>query len=95
MTGFVIVLGRSLLMNDLSFGAMAISTTGAIGGIVGMPLPLLVGWLSDRAARRIFLYLGCLAGITALAIDIRIGLMVLAIVLLTHIRVAGSADGCR
>jgi MFS family permease len=68
VAGFVIVLGRSLLMNELGFGALAIASTGAVGGVVAMPLPFLVGWLSDRTGRKIFLYLGCLAGITSLSL---------------------------
>jgi DHA1 family multidrug resistance protein-like MFS transporter len=68
VAGFVIVLGRSLLMSDLGFGAMAIASTGAVGGIVAMPLPLLMGWLSDRTGRKVFLYLGYLAGIASLSV---------------------------
>ena len=47
---------------------MAIASTGAVGGIVAMPLPLLMGWLSDRTGRKIFLYLGYLAGIASLSV---------------------------
>lgn len=68
VAGFVILLGRSLLMSDLGFGAMAIASTGAVSGIVAMPLPLLMGWLSDRTGRKIFLYLGYLAGIASFAV---------------------------
>jgi len=68
VASFIIVLGRSLLMSDLGFGAMAIASTGAVGGIVAMPLPLLMGWLSDRTGRKIFLYLGYLAGIASLSV---------------------------
>lgn len=64
--GFVINLGRSLLMTDLGFGALEISSTGAVSGVVAMPLPFLMGWLSDRMGRRIFLYLGYLAGAAGL-----------------------------
>jgi MFS family permease len=66
IAGCVILLGRSLLMSDLEFGALAISSTGAVSGIVVMPLPLLMGWLSDRAGRKIFLYLSYLAGVASL-----------------------------
>lgn len=68
IASFIIVLGRSLLMSDLEFRAMAIASTGAVGGIVAMPLPLLMGWLSDRSGRKIFLYFGYLAGIASLSI---------------------------
>lgn len=68
VAGFIILLGRSLLMNDLEFGALAISSTGAVGGIVAMPIPLLMGWLSDRTGRKIHMYLGYLACLTGLII---------------------------
>jgi MFS family permease len=68
VAGFVILFGRSLLMSDLGFGALAISSTGAVSGIVGMPLPLLLGWLSDRGGRKIYLCLGYLAGAASLSI---------------------------
>ena len=69
---FVIVLGRSLLMSDLGFGAFAISRTMAIGSIIAVPIPLLMGWLSDRTGRKIYLYLGylaCMASLFVLAIS--------------------------
>jgi MFS family permease len=65
ISGFIVVLVRSLLMNDLGFGAMAISSTGAIGGFVTLPLPFLAGWLSDRTDRKSFLYIGYLAGLAS------------------------------
>jgi MFS family permease len=68
IAGVTILLGRSLLMSDLDFGALAISSTGAVGGIVAMPIPLLMGWLSDRTGRKIYMYLGYLACITSLIV---------------------------
>jgi MFS family permease len=68
ITGFIVLLVRSLLMNDLGFGALAISSTGAIGGIVTLPLPFLVGWLSDRQGRKNFLYPGYLAGFVSVCV---------------------------
>jgi MFS family permease len=65
---FVILFGRSLLMDGLGFSALAISSTGAVSGIVAMPLPFLMGWLSDRAGRKLFLVLGYLAGVAGLSI---------------------------
>jgi MFS family permease len=61
-------LGRSLVMNDLGFSATAISSTGAIGALCTLPLPILVGWLSDRAGRVQLLVLGYLACTTALLV---------------------------
>jgi MFS family permease len=49
--GFISVLGRPLLMNELRFDAAAISGVVAIGGAVSLPLPFLFGWLSDRMNR--------------------------------------------
>jgi len=66
--GFIIFLGRSLLMRDLEYGAFAISSTGAISGLVAMPIPLLMGWLSDRTGRKIYMYLGYLAVIAGLLV---------------------------
>jgi len=68
IASFVIILGRSLRMDELGFGALAISSTGAVGGLVAMPIPLVMGWLSDRTGRKIYLYLGYLACIASLAV---------------------------
>jgi DHA1 family tetracycline resistance protein-like MFS transporter len=45
-------MGRSLAMKNLAFTATAISSTGAVAGAVTMPLPIVVGWLSDRTGRK-------------------------------------------
>jgi MFS family permease len=68
VAGFIIVLGRSLLMDNLGFGALAITSTGAIGGLITMPLPFIMGWLSDRYGRKIFIAICYLAGLTSLII---------------------------
>jgi MFS family permease len=65
---FVIVFGRSLKMSDLDFNATAISITGAVSGIIAMPLPALMGWLSDRTGRKVYLYAGYVIGIISLSI---------------------------
>lgn len=70
---FVSMLGRSLAMNDLGFVAAAISSTGAIGGAVVLPLPPLIGWLSDRVGRKRLLalcYLAGTAGLSVLAVSV-------------------------
>ncbi len=46
------ILGRSLAMNTLGFPPGAITSTVAVGGIVSLPLPPLIGWLSDRMGRK-------------------------------------------
>jgi MFS family permease len=65
-------LGRSLAMNDLGFGATAISSTAVVGALLALPLPVLVGWLSDRTGRvRILVlgYLACTMGLLVLAMS--------------------------
>jgi MFS family permease len=52
-----IILCRPLLMNSLHFDATAISSAGGMGALLTLPLPLLVGWLSDRLGRKPFLIL--------------------------------------
>jgi len=65
-SSFIVVLTRSFIMNDLGFSPLEISSTGAVGGLISMPLPLLMGWLSDRMNRKFFLLIGYLAGIIGL-----------------------------
>jgi MFS family permease len=50
--GFVSSIGRSLAMNGLGFTSTSISSAGAFAGAVTLPLPLAVGWLSDRVGRK-------------------------------------------
>jgi MFS family permease len=63
--GFAGMLGRSLAMDGLGFAATAISSTGMIGGIVSLPLPPVVGWLSDRIERRRLLVVGYVLGLSS------------------------------
>ena len=63
-------LGRSLLMDKLGFDATAISSTGAVAGLVGLPFPFVLGWLSDRMGRKpllIFCYLASAVSLTILS----------------------------
>jgi MFS family permease len=62
----VLILGRSLAMRDLGLPAAAISSAGAIAGAATLPLPPLLGWLSDRAGRRRCLALGYISGTAGL-----------------------------
>jgi MFS family permease len=66
ITGFFIVLIRSLTMNELGFSSFEIASTGVVGGLIAMPLPLLMGWLSDKGGRKTFLYAGFLIAFAAL-----------------------------
>jgi MFS family permease len=63
---FVSVFGRSLAMDARGLAATAVSSTGAVGGAITLPIPLLAGWLSDRLGRRRFLVLAYLAGVVGL-----------------------------
>jgi len=60
--------GRSLTMDQLGFLAAAISRTEAIGGAVVLPMPPLIGWLSDRIDRKRCLAISFLAGTVSLLI---------------------------
>jgi MFS family permease len=61
-----IILGRPLIMDGFNFDATAIASAGAAGGLVATPLPLLIGWLSDRFGRKPFLVLSYLMLIASL-----------------------------
>ena len=65
---FVNILGRSLTMNNLNFSATAIASTGAVGGAIALPLPVLLGWLSDRIGRKLLLIVCYLAGLLSMLI---------------------------
>jgi MFS family permease len=63
---FFILLIRLLAMTDMGFGPLEISSTVVVGGLISMPLPLLMGWLSDRIDRKTFLVFGYLSAVAAL-----------------------------
>jgi MFS family permease len=42
-------------MNELGFAATAITSTGVVSGIISLPFPFLIGWLSDRLGRKRFI----------------------------------------
>ena len=48
----MIFLSRPLIMNALDFDLSTISRTAAIGSLVTLPLPLILGWLTDRIGRK-------------------------------------------
>ncbi len=54
---FVGILSSSLRMNALGFAATAISSTVAVSSALTLPLPLLIGRLSDQFGRKRFLLL--------------------------------------
>lgn len=59
-------LGRSIVMDQIGFSATAISLAAAIGGAVGLPMPLVMGWLSDRFGRKRLLLGSLGTGVLAL-----------------------------
>jgi hypothetical protein len=61
LAAYVFIVGRSLVMARLGLGATAISATSALSEVPILPLPLLLGRLSDRFGRKPFLILGYLA----------------------------------
>lgn len=63
-----ITLSKPLIMDSLHFDATSISTAGAIGSLVCLPLPFLVGWLSDRLGRKPFIVLCYLSQVIGLLI---------------------------
>jgi len=67
IAGFFIVLIRSIEMNDLGYSSFEIASTGVVGGLIAMPLPMLMGWLSDQVGRKAFLYTGYLIGFLGIA----------------------------
>jgi MFS family permease len=70
IAGFVGMMGRSMSMDALGYPASAISSTMALSSALTLPLPLLIGWLSDRLGRKRFLvasYLVAAVGLTVLS----------------------------
>ena len=60
--GFFVILLRSWVMDKLGFGSLDITSTVAIGGLVSLPVPYLMGLISDRMGRKTFLYITYLCG---------------------------------
>jgi len=63
---FVNTLSRSLAMDSLGFAATAISSSGAIGAVATLPLPPLIGRLSDQMERRVLLGAGYLLSLASI-----------------------------
>ena len=57
LTTSVVLMGRSLSMKSLDFTATAITITNVVSGLVSLPFPLILGWLSDRFGRKRLLVL--------------------------------------
>jgi MFS family permease len=61
-SGFIASLGRPLQMNKLGFDSQSIASVVSVAGMIGLPLPFMIGWLSDRFGRYRFLVLCYLSG---------------------------------
>jgi MFS family permease len=68
IAGFVGMMGRSMSMSALGYPATAISSTMALSSALTLPLPLLIGWLSDRLGRKRFLVIGYLIAAVGLTV---------------------------
>jgi MFS family permease len=60
-------------MDQRGFNAATISGTETIGGVLVLPLPFLMGWLSDRLGRKRLLFLCYLAGTVGMLIMVGAG----------------------
>jgi MFS transporter, DHA1 family, multidrug resistance protein len=65
------MLSRPLIMDGLNYDATAISIANAMGGLIALPLPILVGWLSDRVGRKSMLIFCFIA--TGIALIVLLG----------------------
>jgi MFS family permease len=66
----LIFLSRPLIMDSLNFDATAITSAGAFGNLLTLPLPLVIGWLADRVGRKpllIFCFLATTLALVGLA----------------------------
>lgn len=66
---FIGGLASPLAMTRLGLDATAVSSTIAVSAAITLPLPLLLGWLSDKAGRKRFLTMGyglCALGVLLL-----------------------------
>jgi len=61
-------LAKPLIMDGLQYDATAISTSNAVGTLLTIPVPLLVGWLSDRLGRKPFIVLIYLSQVIGLLV---------------------------
>ena len=61
LASFAVSVGRmglSMTMKDQLFSASEVSTANAIGGLLTIPVTLMIGALSDRLGRKRFLFMG-------------------------------------
>ncbi len=65
---FMTTITRPLAMDAQNFNLTAITGTVAISGLINLPIPFIMGWLSDRAGRRVTL-LACY-GLAAIGVGL-------------------------
>ncbi|MFN8529289.1 MAG: MFS transporter [Anaerolineae bacterium] len=88
---FAAVLGRPLVMNQAGFNQADISGAVAMGGLVSLPFPFLVGWLSDRVGRYglvALCFLISAAGLLMLAFAVQLWHYWIATILLSGVGVS-------
>lgn len=97
VANFVTGLSRPLLMDMLDFDPAAISSTVAVSSAFNLPLPFVMGWLSDRLGRKpvlVLCYLGVAMGVAALGMSTTIWHFWVSQILIGFVRserVIGSA----
>src|SRR5262249_8450316 len=61
-------LGRPLIMDKKGLDSESISSVITVGSAVGLPVPILIGWLSDRIGRNRLIILSYLAAAISVAV---------------------------
>lgn len=88
----LIFLTRPLIMTALDYDTSAVTTAAAVGSLITLPLPLIVGWLADYVGRKrviVASFIGPIAGLLVLAGAIEIWHFWLASILQTIMSVSG------
>lgn len=83
---------RPLIMTALDYDTSAVTTAAAVGSLITLPLPLIVGWLADYVGRKrviVTSFIGPIAGLLVLAGAIEIWHFWLASILQTIMSVSG------
>jgi MFS family permease len=65
---FITNMGKPLAMTALDFSPSAVASTIAVAGLINLPLPVVIGWLSDRMGRRAMMLVCYAAGIVGVVI---------------------------
>jgi MFS family permease len=68
VANFIGMLCRSLMMDNQGYHAAAVSSTAAISGGITLPLVPLIGWLSDKSGRKLFMVLSYVVGMVSMVV---------------------------